>query len=87
MDYCCAGEYGLVENGSMSGTMATAGRSRLLRWHAVPITDGKPEDRAVDGFRYEQANLAADCDWEHERVARCWSCAHELGLELTGYER
>jgi hypothetical protein len=55
MDYCCAGEYGLVENGSVSGAMAAARRSRLLRWHAVRITDGKPEDRAVDGFRYAEA--------------------------------
>jgi hypothetical protein len=87
MDYCCVGEYGLVENGSISGAMAAARRSRLLRWHTVRITDGTPEDRAVDGFRYAEADLAAGCDWEREHRARCWSCAQELGVEVTGYER
>jgi hypothetical protein len=47
----------------------------------------EPEDWAVDGFRYAEADLAADCDWEREHLARCWSCAQELGVELTGYER
>jgi hypothetical protein len=67
--------------------MATAHRSMLLRWHAVRITDGQPEGRAVDGFRYAEADLVTDCDWERERLARCWSCAQELRMELTGYER
>ena len=87
MDYCSAREYELVGSGSTSGMMATAHRSRLVRWHAVRITDGKPEDRAVDGFRYAEADLAADRDWEREHLARCWSCAQELGVEMTGYER
>jgi hypothetical protein len=30
--------------------------------HAVRITDGKPEGRAVDGFWYEKTDLAADFD-------------------------
>ncbi|MGN6173114.1 MAG: hypothetical protein ACTHPS_09200 [Streptosporangiaceae bacterium] len=87
MNYCCAGEYGLVESGSISAVAATAHRSMLLRWHAVRITDGKPEDRAVDGFRYAEADLVVDCDWEYGHLARCWSCAQELRMELTGYER
>jgi hypothetical protein len=33
------------------------------------------------------ADLAAECDWEREHLARCWSCAQQLGVELTGYER
>jgi hypothetical protein len=87
MNYCCAGEYGLIESGSISAVAATAHRSMLLRWHAVRITDGKPEDQAVDGFRYAEADLVVDCDWEHEHLARCWSCAQVLRRELPGYER
>jgi hypothetical protein len=67
--------------------VATAHQSRLVRWHAVRITNGKPEDRAVDGFQYKETDLAADRDLEREHRARCWSCTRELGMELTELER
>jgi hypothetical protein len=34
------------------------------------VTDVKPQDRAVDGFRYAQADLAVSCDGEREYLAK-----------------
>ncbi len=82
MQLCAVDESELVESGVLTGSMAMSYQDRLIRVHAVRLTDGRPaEDRAVCGFRYVSSRLGEVLPaWEAVYVGvRCRACAEEFG--------
>ena len=80
MEYLAVDHTRLVPSGAVSGSMATAYRSELIRTHAVRLVDGEPAPEAMCGFACRPDPASEPRDWETVNLrARCRLCAEALG--------